>query len=73
MFETIKMKATQDQRIRVDGEKKDIKKNDIVEVRKTEINYFASYWFIEVKMEDKQPVAKVEKKEQKKKIKSNKK
>ena len=73
MFETVKMKATYDQRIRVNWEKKDIKKNDVVEVRKTEANYFVWYGFIEVKMEDKKPVAKIEEKEQKKVIKSKKK
>ena len=73
MYEMIKMKATQNQRIRVGSEKKDIKKDDIVEVRKTESAYFVGYWFIEIKMEDKKPVAKIEKKEQKKNLKSKKK
>lgn len=43
MFEKVKMKANSDQRIRVEGVKKNIKKGDIVEVRKTETNFFLSY------------------------------
>lgn len=69
MFETVKMKATQDCRIRVQGAKIDVKKWDIVEPRKTEIDFFRGYKFIEVKMEDKKPVISQEKKEVKKTVK----
>ncbi len=55
MYDLVKMKATTPQRIRVGGEKKNVKKWDIVEVRKSEVVFFVWYWFIEVKMEDKKP------------------
>ena len=75
MFDYVKMKATSNQRIRVGSEKKEVKKNEIVEVRKSEVTFFVWYGFIEGKREYKEPVLKTikEKLTPKKKISAKKK
>jgi len=58
MYDTIKLKATSDQRIRVDWVKRNIKKGEVIEARKSEVLFFRAYGFMELKMLDKKPTEK---------------
>jgi hypothetical protein len=42
----VSLKAIQDQRIRIDGIKEDVKKGTIVEVEKSEVPYFLAHNFV---------------------------
>ena len=49
----MKLKATRNQRIRVNWEKVDVKKGQVVDIPAHDEFLFKTHWFIEIKMEDK--------------------